>query len=68
MSSSGNSVSQVSSLISDIIAYQNDRYSVYSNVDSLWYSYNRDVLFFNDAVNSPTTIYKYDLDNKGSKK
>ena len=63
MSSTGNSVSQVSSLISDIVAYQDDRYSVYSTADSVWYWYNRDVLFFNDAVNSPTTIYKYNLDN-----
>ncbi len=63
MSSSGNSVSQVSSLISDIVAYQDDSYSIYSTADSVWYWYNRDVLYFNDAVNSPTTIYKYNLDN-----
>ena len=49
-------------VLSDVLYYQDERYGIYSVVDSTTYYYNRDILYINDSQNSKNTIYKYNLD------
>ncbi|MDC0249719.1 hypothetical protein OAK24_02465 [Flavobacteriales bacterium] len=49
-------------IISDVIYYQDEEFSVYSAVDSTYTYYNRNILYLNDAENNKNTIYKYNLD------
>ena len=62
MSNSGTGVASVVSRVSDVLCFQDERYSFYNPADSSTTYLNRDVLYINDAQNSKNTIYKYDLD------
>ena len=63
MSNTGAGVTPVVSVVSDVLCYQDERYSVYNPADSTTSYYNRDILYINDAENSKNTIYKYNLDS-----
>jgi len=62
MNNDGSGISQKIYFISDVLCFQDERYSIYNPADSTTTYFNRDVLYVNDAENSKNTIYKYDLD------
>ena len=62
MSNSGTAVASVINRVSDVLCYQDERYSIYNPADSTTNYFNRDVLYINDAQNSKNTVYKFDLD------
>ena len=63
MSNSGTGVLQLPlSIVSDVLCFQDEEYSIYNPADSTTTYFNRDVLYINDAENSKNTIYKYNLD------
>ena len=62
MNNNGTGVSLIKPLVSDVLYYHDEVYSVYSVVDSTTYSYNRNILYVNDSENSKNIIYKYNLD------
>ena len=63
MSNSGTGVLQLPlSIVSDILFFQDEEYSIYNPADSITTYFNRDVLYINDAQNNKNTIYKFDLD------
>ena len=62
MSNSGTGVTSILSRVSDVLCFQDERYSIYNPADSTTSYFNRDILYINDAQNSKNTIYKYDLD------
>jgi len=59
---SGTLVTPILNLVSDVLCFQNEEYSIYNPADSINYIYNRNILYINDAENSKNTIYKYNLD------
>ena len=63
MSNSGTGVLQLPlSIVSDVLCFQDEEYSIYNSADSTTTYFNRDVLYINDSENSKNTIYKYNLD------
>ena len=62
MSNSGTGVTSILSRVSDVLCFQDERYSIYNPADSTTTYFNRDILYINDAQNSKNTIYKYDLE------
>ena len=63
MSNSGTGVLQLPlSIVSDVLCFQDEEYSIYNPADSTTTYFNRDVLYINDSENSKNTIYKYNLD------
>ena len=63
MSNSGTGVLQLPlSIVSDVLFFQDEEYSIYNSADSTTTYFNRDVLYINDSENSKNTIYKYNLD------
>jgi hypothetical protein len=62
MNNNGSGIINITNTVSDILYYQDERYGIYSVVDSTTYYYNRDILYINDSENSKNTIYKYNLD------
>lgn len=62
MSNSGTGVTPFLSIVSDVLCFQDERYSIYSVSDSTNYYYNRNILYVNDAEGSKNTVYKYNLD------
>jgi len=62
MSNSGTGVTSIVSRVSDVLCFQDERYSIYNPADSTTSYFNRDILYINDAQNSKNTVYKYDLD------
>jgi hypothetical protein len=62
MTNSGTGVTSILSRVSDVLCFQDERYSIYNPADSTTTYFNRDVLYINDAENSKNTIYKYNLD------
>ena len=62
MSNSGTGVAPFLSIVSDVLCFQDERYSVYNPADSTNYYYNRNILYVNDAEGSKNTVYKYNLD------
>ena len=63
MSNSGTGVLQLPlSIVSDVLFFQDEEYSIYNSADSTTTYFNRDVLYINDAESSKNTIYKYNLD------
>jgi len=61
MSNSGTGVAPIVSRVSDVLCFQDERYSIYNPADSTTSYFNRDILYINDAQNSKNTIYKYNL-------
>ena len=66
MSNSGTVVGPFLNIVSDVLFFQDERYSIYLADDSLGnplYTFeNRNILYVNDSDNDKNTIYKYDLD------
>ncbi|MFQ3332782.1 MAG: hypothetical protein ACI84S_000003 [Thalassomonas sp.] len=62
MSNYGTGVAPVLGVVSDVLCFQDERYSVYNPADSTNYYYNRNILYVNDAEGSKNTVYKYNLD------
>ena len=61
MTNSGTGVTPVLSVVSDVLCFQDERYSIYNPADSSTSYFNRDILYINDAQNSKNTVYKYNL-------
>ena len=62
MSNSGTNITLVLPIVSDVLCFQDEEYSIYNPADSTTTYFNRDILYINDAQNSKNTIYKYNLD------
>ena len=49
-------------VVSDVLHFDNEEYSVYNPADSTTTYFTRNVLYINDSENSKNTIYKYNMD------